>query len=165
MKEKNNVIIFWNKNDAFSNLFQSPFKYRGLTFFSVEQCYLWKLSRLSHDKNLTSKLLKEQNPLEAKKLMRNFKIKPQVINEHKFTFLVDILKAKCDSNDEFKKLLLATENKTIVFASDKDFDMGSGWHYTIPSNFYLKELRGKNIYGQVLMTVRDSILKNLKNIS
>ena len=165
MKEKNNTIIFWNKNDILSNLFQAPFKYRGLTFFSVEQCYLWKLSRLCHDKNLTSKLLKEKNPLEAKKLMRNFKIKPSVINEHKILFLIDILKEKCNSNEEFKQVLLNTENKKIVFASDKDFEMGSGWHYTLPSNYYIEELRGKNIYGQVLMAVRNYIIDELKKAS
>lgn len=154
MKEKNNVIIFWNEKDIFSDFYVSPFKYRGLTFFSIEQCVSWKLAKLQGNKELSSKILKENNSKLIRKIMREFKIKSHIISEHKPKYIKEILQEKYLSNTEFATALDETHGKTLVFASDKDFTYGSGIHYSSPSNYYVEELRGDNLYGKLLMDLR-----------
>lgn len=158
MKEKNNTLVFWGNKDILSNFYVSDFKYMGLTFASIEQCLSWKLSKLQNNKSLTSNILKERNPMEVRKLMRNFKIKSSVVNEHKMKYLKDIILSKVESNFEFKELLISTQDKQLVFASDKDFILGSGLHYSLPSNYYKDELRGNNLFGVALMELRNSLI-------
>lgn len=163
MKFKNNTYVFWNSKDILSDLYVSDFKYRGLTFSSVKQAYLWKIARLVN-KKYCSEILKSSDIKDLLNIKKELfsKLKKSVILEHQNKYYAEILKAKFDSNIEFKDFLIGTGSSNLVYASKFDFDLGSGLDYTLPQNYYINEIRGSNYLGKMLMQIRNAHLGGLK---
>ena len=110
-----------------------------------------------NDEDTASKILKESNPAQQKRLgsnVRNFnknvwsKAMPNIMENGVF--------AKYDQNPELKKKLLSTKGKIIGEASPKDNVWGIGMSMHSKTALDNKTWTGSNLLGKILMKIRDN---------
>lgn len=121
-------VVFWNS--IFSNFFPCSFEFKGMTFISSEQAFMWSKSRHFGDVQSCIKILEAKTPKEAKqlgRLVKNFNDKEW--NKVRFDYMIEVLMAKFDQNESLKKTLLSTGTRTFVEGSPVDSIWGVGIHW------------------------------------
>lgn len=114
---------------------------------------LYQACRFPLFPNIQEQIIRSQNPMDAKKISRQFiQFSRQDWEIVKFTIMKWCLEVKLIQNfDKFSKILLSTQDKTIVEYSKKDAVWGA----------LLKDdkstLVGKNALGRLLMELREKI--------
>lgn len=159
-ENRKKVRVIKGKYDILSNIYEGEYNYRGLSFNSLVQGIEWKKAKLFPTKSGDNQTiaLKERKPIECKKKVSEVTkgYNHKVFLSHLSEYYKDLILAKAQSNKEFKEELLKTEG-IIVYAHDKDWELGSGLHRTNPNNDTPSRWLGKNIYGKSLMEVREQL--------
>lgn len=154
-RNQDNYHCFWH--GKLSNWATSHFQEKGNKFISNEQYMMYRKAILFKDLVSAKLILKSTTPKEAKALGRKVKnFDSSVWDENKMQIMVDGLTLKFQI-PEFQAILLATENKILIEASPFDTIWGIG--IDEKDFFNNKAIKGENLLGIALMTVRD----NMKN--
>lgn len=158
-------VFFWG--GEFSNWYECPFKYKGLSFSNTEQAFMWEKAIFFNDMETAEKILRTPNPKENKALgrrVKNFDVERWMINS--FTFMVAVNYAKYSQKNENNKhfrcekareILLSTGDKILVEASPYDKIWGIGLHWNDDDCLDETKWKGMNLLGKALMQVRKMI--------
>lgn len=154
MKEQ--FIFFWH--GIFSQWHESDFVIEGLEYNTAEQYMMASKARVMGDDETLSKILKEENPRNQKKLGReisNFDSDKwnAVARDHVFVGNY----AKFSQNLKLRNALLETQGTTLVEASPFDKIWGIGMKADDPRALIRQSWQGTNWLGEVLTNVRNYI--------
>lgn len=150
-----NNVYFWG---GFMSNFaiHKSFEYKGFTFITSEQAFMWEKARTFKDLASAEMILSlGQDPKTAKKMGRQVSnYNDSIWSEKRYDIMVSVLKAKF-SVPFYKDLLIETGNKTLVEASPFDRIWGIG--YGVENAERNKGNWGENLLGKALMEVRENI--------
>uniref|UniRef100_A0AC35UBD8 DUF1768 domain-containing protein n=1 Tax=Rhabditophanes sp. KR3021 TaxID=114890 RepID=A0AC35UBD8_9BILA len=111
-----------------------------------------------NDKESASNILFEIVPRELKKLGRKVVDFDQSIwNEKSFLYMKMGLKAKFSQNRTLQRILLATEDATIVECAPNKLTWDIGYGMKDPKRFDRMKWKGQNLLGKALMEVRQEL--------
>lgn len=176
MKIKNcritdDYVFFWS--GEFSNWYECPFRYKGITFFNSEQAFMWEKALFFDDSKTAELILKTPNPRENKKLGRNvkgFDSEKWIIVSFPIMVGVNLAKYNQIGNRYFRSarcqsLLLSTDNRILVEASPYDKIWGIGIGMEDDDCLDEHKWKGMNLLGKALMEVRKQLTyKKMKKI-
>ena len=150
--------FFWS--GVFSNWHPSSFEIDGVWYNCSEQWMMSSKARLFGDTATLAKIMASPDPREQKAYGRLV----QGFNKVKWdTVARDVVYkgcyAKFSQNPDLKKDLLATVGTTLVEASPEDRIWGVGLRKDDPRAKDRSKWRGTNWLGEVLMKVREDLLK------
>ena len=154
------MIGFWKVNEPngeFSNWWMCKIDYKGHTFISSEQAFMWEKAKLFGDENAAKQILKLTVNSEIKaygRLIQNFD--QEVWDKNKERLMYDVNLAKFLSDSKLKEKLLSTGNELIVECSplDKIWGIGIGVENAKDD---MSNWKGKNLLGRALMAVRETL--------
>jgi ribA/ribD-fused uncharacterized protein len=138
---------------CFSNWSKHGFAYKGISFVSSEQAFMWEKAMTFGDHFMGAQIMAQQEPSKIKTLGRSIKnFKEDVWALHRYNIMVDILTAKFGQNQAIQAILLGTGAAELAEASSRDQIWGIG--FTAAS---AEANRGRwhlNLLGKALVEVR-----------
>ena len=135
-------------------------QYKGHTFYTTEQAFMWAKAQLFGDKNSARLILAEKNPAKAKQLGRGVKgFNPTHWDINKEFLMYEVNLAKYSQFEDYRKILLSTGNKELVEVNGKDTVWGIGLYANDSRIHDPKQWKGQNLLGKVLMKVREELIK------
>lgn len=147
----------------FSNWSPLPADYKGIRFSSSEHLFMYLKAKFFNDEQIAEKIIQARTYRTAKKLGRDVSgFDEDSWKQVREDMMYQALKAKFDTNKEFREALLSKEflGKTFVEASPYDKIWGIG--ISVEDAFEGKKWKGNNLLGKVLTKLRDENLKELK---
>lgn len=158
------VIPFYsqlkNGYEVFSNFARAEFTHKGISFYSVEQFFMWNKAKLFKDEKVADKILTEENPLRIKQLGRKvFAFDKKVWDERFYSILKNGMYLKFSQNPELKEKLLSTGDAILAEANlyDKFYGIGLNANVAPQAVQDVNSWKGENITGKALMEVREYI--------
>ena len=158
-----NVSVF--TRGLLSNFGKCTVNMGPLTFPSSEHAYQFRACEEHIRADLAELIYKAETPKEAKAIAAEIK-SPDVNskwNLMKCDVMREVLVAKMNSSDEFRKQLLKTGDSILVEASSTDAYWGSGLSYSLTTTTHPDFFPGENQLGKLLMELRDILQKQMKN--
>ena len=135
--------LFYGRREGtyacFSNFYPAEFVLRDIRFACSEQALMYGKSK---DPEYRKKVLATTDPYRVKKLGRACVLRPDW-DHIKYSWMVEVLKAKFSQNPALKELLLLTGDRP-VHEDCPDEWWGGGPNYP----------RGRDLLGRALMEVR-----------
>ena len=132
---------------------------------------MWLKAIHYNNMDIAEQILKTTDPKKAKSLGRKVKgFNAEDWITHSFSYMLEVNIAKYSQNEEERKFLLSTGDKTLVEASPYDKIWGIGLHYDDDDVLDEHKWQGMNLLGKVLMHTRTKmknkffIRKNKTNI-
>ena len=121
-------LAFWGS--IFSNFYKASFEYKGQTFSSSEQAFMWCKARHFADVNSCLLILGSNNPKTAKMLGRKVVGFNNVEwDKVRYGYMVEVLKSKFEQNKNLKESLLKTQDLVLIEGSPLDLIWGVGIHW------------------------------------
>lgn len=159
IEKDDNVITIRSPKYVLCNYYPCNLKFYGKEFTSLEQAYQWRFVTYVGIPDLAEEILRSTTPQQAKEIARRV---PRHLHQEwhsiKLTVMRDILHAKADYCEKFKKTLIETAGKSIVEStSDVYWSSGIPPHdsmTTLPSYY-----PGKNMLGRLMEQVRADLIK------
>lgn len=151
-----NFILFYE--GLFSQWAKKDIKINNIIYNCCEQYMMAEKARLFKDELALEKIMETTNPAVQKKWgrkVKNFNKNKWEEMAKKIVFKANY--AKFTQNEDCKKLLLDSENRTIVEASPYDRIWGIGLSCNDPRALNPKQWRGANWLGKIIMEVRKKI--------
>lgn len=160
MKEE--FEFFWN--GPFSQWYSSPFTFNGMKFNRAEQFMMFCKAMFFDDIKTARAIMKSDNPGEQKALgrgVKNFNVDRWAAVARDIVYVGSY--CKYTQNDDLRKALLNTGDKTLVEASPYDKIWGIGLAEDNPNAADRSKWQGKNWLGEVLTQTRHDLISNNKN--
>lgn len=155
--------FFYKTRHPFSQWYSCEFVIDGIVFNTAEQFMMYSKAMLFDNKSIAEKILKTNDPRQQKELGRNvLNFDNDVWNNTAFEIVYKGNYAKFSQNENLKKFLLDTENKSIVEASPSDIIWGIGLSETDTDRFDRVKWKGTNRLGEALICVREDIKNEIK---
>uniref|UniRef100_A0A6C0H5U0 NADAR domain-containing protein n=1 Tax=viral metagenome TaxID=1070528 RepID=A0A6C0H5U0_9ZZZZ len=161
--ETDSEIYFYgvkNKYGCFSNFYLTFFvDEHNIKYNCSEQYFMYQKCLLFDPTNekLLKQILRSNIPTNIKKLGRSVKNYDEIAwNDKRYSIMLKGLLLKFSQNDNIKRVLLNTENKTIYEASKYDKIWGIGYNTKEAINVD-KDKYGKNLLGNALMEIRNMV--------
>ena len=144
----------------FSNFATVDIQYRGYTFATTEQAFMYAKAVAFSDEVTALKLLDPTlTPWQSKELGRQVKgYTDHVWSQVRYTRMLEVNREKY-KKEYFKKLLLATGTKTLVECNPRDLVWGVGLDENHPDATDPLQWKGQNLLGQVLMQIRSELVE------
>ncbi len=145
----------YGKKTVFSNLYPSQFTINDVKFNCVEQWITYNKAIKFGDTHMANRVLSIDNPIIIKeygKKILNFN--QEIWNKIAFKIILQGCFAKFSQNNELKNILLATQNKLLIFVSLSDNILGIGLSIS-EFRIYPREEWGQNQLGIILMRIRE----------
>jgi ribA/ribD-fused uncharacterized protein len=155
--------FFYKTNHPFSQWYSCKFEINGVVFNTAEQYMMYCKAMLFDNKSIADKILLTDDPRQQKELGRqvmNFDV--EVWNKNAFEIVYKGNYAKFYQNENLKKFLLDTGDKTLVEASPSDIIWGIGLAETDSDRFDRLKWKGTNWLGESLICVREDIKYKIK---
>ena len=142
----------------FSNFVTADIQYRGYSFSTTEQAFMYAKAVAFSDDITAIKLLDPTlDPWDAKALGREVKnYTDYVWSKVRYTRMLEVNREKY-KNARYRKLLLDTGDKLIVECNPRDPVWGIGLAETDERCLDATQWRGENLLGQVLMQIRSEL--------
>ena len=156
----NNIMIITGRANPLSRLYRCKFTVNEITFTSLEQYILFNKALLFDDLKTAHMILKTNDTYIQKtmsKRIRNYHHKIWHKEMRRIAFDGTEYKFKDKKNKHLRDMLINTAPNTLAEACPYDRDWGIGLSINDPSIYHKNKWRGDNIYGQVLMDVRNII--------
>lgn len=157
----NEMIIFHDTDKEYgfmSNWYLSDFVADDIRFTSVEQYLMYQKALLFKDSVRASAILNTTDPATIKNLGRSVAPFNDVIwNGHRPIILYRGLLCKFTQNNELKKQLMDTGDKTLVEGTADDKIFANGLKRTDPNQYDMSKWIGQNLLGFTLMEVRKEL--------
>lgn len=150
-------------NGIFSNWYPLPADYEGIRFLSSEHLFMYLKAKFFNDEQIAEKIIQARTYRTAKNLGKKVSgFDEESWKQVREDMMYNALKAKFDTNEDFRQALLSKEfrGKTFVEASKYDSIWGIG--ISVKDAFKGKEWKGNNLLGKALTKLRDEELKELK---
>ena len=161
MRITNNYLFFYTTEDYLSNFHPAVFKIGEITFSCTEQHMMYSKAKLFGDEEIAKQILMTDVPGKIKGFGRKVSnFDENIWHQHREKILFEGNLAKYMQNEDMKKKLLSTNPKTLVEASPTDKIYGVGLDINNPLIDDPKNWKGMNLLGEILMRVREHILKN-----
>lgn len=134
----------------------------GLTWNNTEEAFMYYKAVFHNDSETANKIIfhssRREHPLGVKDLGRQVKnFNDKAWGCVRYGYMVYVNYLKYSQNQEFKDLLLLTENKVLVEASPIDRVWGAGLSEKDPLILDEGNWTGQNLLGKALMEVRGLI--------
>ena len=151
------VYVF--NSGPLSNFHKCEVNLGPLTFPTSEHAYQFRACEEHLNPEVAEQVLKARSPQEAKSIANYVKDPDPTShwNTIKCDVMRHVLRAKAESNDEFRQHLLNTGNQLLVEASASDSYWGSGLTYLLTTTTLSEMLPGKNMLGRLLVELRDEL--------
>lgn len=142
----------------FSNFVIADITYRGYSFQTTEQAFMYAKAVEFNDEETALKLLDPLlEPWDAKKLGREVKnYNEQVWSKVRYTRMLEVNREKY-KNSSYANLLLATRDKILVECNPRDTIWGIGLAEDDPRSLNKGDWKGQNLLGEVLMQIRKEL--------
>lgn len=158
MKITDRFIYFWGS--IYSQWAIAPMTIDGVEYNSAEQYMMHQKALLFGDTETAEKIMKTDSPKDQKALGRLVKNFSESIWRHNcFSIVYRANLAKFTQNEDFKKLLMESGNRTFVEASPNDVIWGIGLSETADGIEDVANWQGTNLLGFAITMVRDTIIK------
>ena len=151
------VKIASNHHPLFKNIEIVSNKYH--TFKNTEQIFMYRKALTFGDSEIASKILKAEDPWEAKKLgrlVKNYDDKTWDIVRYSIMYHANM--HKYTQNEHLKKKLIDTYPKVLVECNPRDSIWGIGLSEDDPNIYDESKWKGKNLLGECLMEVRKDLM-------
>ena len=155
--------FFYKTRHPFSQWYSCEFSINGIVFNTAEQYMMFSKAMLFNNDLIAEKILKTDDPRQQKELGRqviNFNI--ETWNKNAFNIVYRGNFAKFLQNENLKKFLLDTRDKSLVEASSSDIIWGIGLSEIDNKRFDRALWNGTNWLGEVLICVREDIKNEMK---
>ena len=149
------ITAFCSKQSPLSNFYNATFKLKNQSYTSVEQYLQAHKAVFAEKPELAAKIRATTSPSQCKKLGDGINIDLSKWLPEAKTALTQACLAKFQQNERARAFLLQTGNNTLAEATN-DRRWGIG-HTLASENLTNKEEWGSNIFGNILMGVRDRI--------
>jgi ribA/ribD-fused uncharacterized protein len=158
MRETEQFVFFWGKDDVYSNFYYSPFKHQNILFKWSEQGVMYRKAMLFGATKVAEQILKAPTPKACKDLGRSHDVPfvEEVWCKNREQIYFEVLLDKF-SNPKLKQHILSTGNKTLVEASPFDDIWGIKLGENDPRAEDPSQWKGLNLLGKVLMRVRVNV--------
>ena len=167
-KETKDFVLFWQQGSPFSQWHQSMFTVDELTFNCAEQYMMYNKALLCDNEELSRQVMTEIDPKAQKDIGKQAALLPSFRRKEWDTQCKTVVRhgsiAKFSQNPRLKALLLQTYPKILAEASPFDTKWGIGIAADHSDSCIMEKWKGRNLLGEVLMEVRDELLKD-ENLS
>ncbi len=158
------VVFFWKddeENGCFSNWFMRKFIIDGFEYLFVEQYMMAQKSKLFHDANRYTAILRSSKQWECKELGRQVTpFDSEAWNAVKYDVVKTANRAKFEQNSDLKARLIGTGNSILAEASPKDTIWGIGLDASAAARINPSEWPGQNLLGRILMELRAEFMRD-----
>ena len=145
-----------------SNFFLCVFKYRNISFTSVEQAYQYSKALMFGDSRSAYLILRCTSPTEIKSLGRNVTgFDSAKWNPGRKALMKKLVFEKFSQNALIKQKLCDTGTMHIAEATKSDEFFGTGVSITHPSCLQRARWTGTNVLGEILMDTRRELKRSL----
>ena len=150
-------IAFFGKASFLSNFYESSFEEQGVTYKTVEHYYQAKKATFFNDMSTASAISNAKRPNHAKALSYRIKqFDPELWEPKAKHIMHKACLLKFQQNRELAQRLKQTTGNIIeASARDRLFSCGLSLHH--PHLDDQSQWKGKNLLGQILCDVRDSL--------
>jgi len=146
------------KFDPLSNFYIANFKLEEVTYKSAEHAYQFKKA-LAHGKpDLAKMIANAKSPQEAKSLSKYINCTPEW-EQQSGRIMEEILRAKIQQVPAARHALIESQDRFVVEAVPRQYLWGSGLGSETTSHTRREGWPGKNMLGDILMRLRDSLPK------
>ena len=162
IQEKNGAVLFYRADAYLSNFYKAPVQINNTRYVCVcvEQYFTAEKARMFKDQSTLNRIMDSQNPTEMKFLGRNTKnFNQKTWDEKASTVMLHALRAKFNQNPKLQEKLISTQDKILAEASKNDKVWGIGLALNDQNAFLKDKWQGRNQLGNLLMTVRDEIIR------
>jgi ribA/ribD-fused uncharacterized protein len=144
----NDILMFRGPHDPLSAFYNCTLNWKEKSFNCAEQAYQYaKLEFHDVPQRAISELLQAKNPYDCKRLAKQWVPKcSEKWEKVKFDVMEDICGTKAVQCFSFKEALIKTKDAHLLHNTETDPIWGCG-----------RDLKGLNMMGIILMTVRDKI--------
>ena len=148
-------VLFWGKNDIYSNFYPVKFEHQGRTFQNSEQAFMWRKAQYFKDWLIAGKILQmAQQPNYAKSLGRKIKnYNDEQWDKVRFDIMREVVYDKFRQTNLKHQMIEDGGNKEFVEASPYDGIWGVGLKDSDPRIHDKSEWKGKNMLGKVMNDV------------
>lgn len=150
--EMDDKAMYFSRSDVnweLGTFSKHAFELEDKTWPSVEHYFQ---AMKFEDQNYQEKIRQAEHPKRARSLgRRRFKRLKKDWKKVKATFMTRAVYTKCRTYPHIAEALLNTDDKKLIENSQYDYYWGCG-----------RDRRGTNMYGQVLMNVRDRLREETK---
>lgn len=154
------MTLFFESSCPLSNWHPATFRFRGIEFNCTEQFMMFCKAKLFKDEETARKILLAKTPKAQKALGRAVRNFEQGTWDGKCEGYVRVgCMQKFIQNPAMRTVLLETTGTELVEASPTDRIWGVGLSADDPRIVDKAQWRGENRFGNVLMQVRDALLK------
>lgn len=145
------ISEFNNEYDFLSNFYPAKFEYNGIEFKTTEHFYQ---AMKSLDPVEMYEIIRAETPMQAKKLGRKVKVRPDWED-----IKINIMRIALDKKFDIPELRLK-----LLLTGDEELVEGNYWHDKIWGKCTCEECggQGRNLLGQLLMEKRAMIRAELE---
>jgi len=158
MKITDRFIYFWG--GIYSQWSIAPMTIDGIEYNSCEQYMMHQKALLFGDTETAEEVMKTDSPKDQKalgRLVKNFV--ESKWKRHCFSIVYRANLAKFTQNEDFKKSLMESGDRTFVEASPDDVIWGIGLFENAEGIEDVANWQGTNLLGFAITMVRDTIIK------
>ncbi|MGN6647680.1 MAG: NADAR family protein [Cytophaga sp.] len=151
-------VFFYKTRHPFSQWYPCTFEIDKIRFNSTEQYMMYSKAMLFNNSSIAEKILSTDDPRQQKELGRQVQgFDPVKWDARALEIVYKGNFAKFSQNENLKKFLLDTGNKSLVEASPHDIIWGIGLSETDENRFDRTKWKGTNWLGEALVCVREDI--------
>ena len=155
---KKKIVLFWKKDDIFSQFHPAKFSVDGIEYNCCEQYMMHQKAVVFKDNEMAANILRETVPKKMKQFGRKVKNYDDEIWKEKSRKVVEEGNyAKFTQNENMKAYLLSTGDDILAEASPFDKRWGIGLGKNDKRALDPTTWRGGNWLGEALMNVRTKI--------
>lgn len=159
-KSKETFTLFYHTESPFSQWHPAEFTIDGNHFHSAEQYMMYGKAMLFEDEQTAQRILRAKHPREQKQLGREVQhFNKKHWQQHARDIVYKGNEAKFTQNPHLLSALLSTAGTTLVEASPSDTIWGVGLEADNPLILNRNTWKGTNWLGEVLTSLRDTLLK------
>lgn len=128
-------------------------------FKNTEQIFMYRKALTFSDYEIASKILKAEDPRDAKRLGRLVKnYDDETWDIFRYNIMYHANMSKYTQNEYLKKKLIDTYPKVLVECNPRDSIWGIGLSEDDPDIYDEQKWKGKNLLGKCLMEVRKDLI-------
>ena len=157
-KRDENTVVFLSANCPLSNWYKQNFEVDGIEYSCMEQYLTHSKAAMFNDHKAKEEVMKETH-------QRIMKVIGEQVNNYNHAEWLDELETIMNTglrakflSGEARKYILDTESRIIGEASESR-RWGTGIHFNSPYALEHSKWTGRNFMGQLLMLIREEILK------